>query len=96
MTLLTTSTPEQRARARALRKQIQKAKRAHRRPLFVKIRELLSSGMTPEHIANTLAPVIDQLLPLAALGPVGVVVEVFDGPVAWLTVYAIASGIRTP
>lgn len=83
-----TPTRQQRQRARAIRRQL---RRAHRRPLTLRVRELLGQGQTPEQVADALAPMIDALLPLAALGPIGVVAEVLDGPVAWFLVRLIAA-----
>ena len=81
-------TRQQRQRARTIRRQL---RRAHRRPLTLRVRELLGQGQTPEQVASTLAPLIDALLPLAALGPIGVIAEVLDGPVAWFLVRLVAA-----
>ncbi len=76
-----------RKRARAIRARL---RREHRRPLALRARELLGEGMTPEEVASTLAPVIDALVPLGALGPIGVVAEIVDGPIAWVVVLIVA------
>ena len=83
-----TPTRAQRRRARAIRRAL---RRAHRRPLTLRVRELLATGQTPEQVADALAPVIDALLPLGALGPIGAVAEVLDGPIAWWLVKLIAA-----
>lgn len=85
--MIVSPTPADRKRARAIRARL---RREHRRPLALRARELLGEGMTPEEVASTLAPVIDALVPLGALGPVGMAAELVDGVIAWVVVLIVA------
>lgn len=89
--MIVSPTPADRKRARAIRARL---KREHRRPLTLRARELLGEGMTPEEVASTLAPVIDALVPLGALGPVGMAAELVDGVIAWVVVLIVAREVQ--
>ena len=77
-------TPEQRRRARAIRRQL---RTSHRRTIGDRARELLATGGSREEIARTIATRLDALIPLAELGPVGVAAEgVVLYLLAWIVV----------
>ena len=83
-------TPEQRRRARAIRRQL---RTSHRRTLGDRARELLATGGTREEIARTIATRLDALIPLAELGPVGVVAEALDGVVLYLLAWIVVGEV---
>lgn len=85
-----TPTPAQRRRAREIRASLQ---REHRRALGDRARELLATGGTREEIARTIATRIDALIPLAELGPVGVVAEALDGVVLYLLAWIVVGEV---
>ena len=88
--MIVTPTRDQRRRARAIRRQLQ---REHRRTIGDRARELLASGGSREDIARTIAATLDTMIPLAELGPVGVVAEALDGVVLYLLAWIVVGEV---
>ena len=84
-------TPAHRGRARALRRRIPYA---HRRTLGNQARELLAAGGSKEEVARQIATTLDALLPLGAMGPLGVVLEAVDGVVLHLVALIIIGEVE--
>lgn len=85
-----TPTPDQRRRARAIRRQLQ---REHRRTIGDRARKLLAAGGSREEITRTIATTLDAMIPLAELGPVGVVAEALDGVVLYLLAWIVVGEV---
>ena len=60
------------------------------------IEKYLDQGMSADDVVEEVAEVLDALIPLDALGPVGQVLETLDGPAILLIVKAIIAARGTP
>ncbi len=60
------------------------------------IEHLLDKGMSEEDAAKEVADILDSLIPLDGLGPIGQILELIDGPTILLIVKAIQKSRGTP
>lgn len=60
------------------------------------IEKYLDQGMDADDVAKEVSEVLDALIPLDALGPVGKILETLDGPTILLIVKAIIAARGTP
>ncbi len=58
------------------------------------IRRRREGGHTDDQIAREIAGVIDSLIPAGLFGPVGMVAEVLDGPIAYAIARLILASVR--
>lgn len=60
------------------------------------IEKYLDEGKSTDDVVKEVAEVLDALIPLDALGPVGQILETLDGPAILLIVKAIIAARGTP
>jgi hypothetical protein len=60
------------------------------------IEHLLDKGLSEEDTAKEVADILDALIPLDGLGPIGQILELIDGPTILLIVKAIQKARGTP
>ena len=58
------------------------------------VRAQRAAGRTDDDLARHVADNVDGLLPLGAFGPVGMVAEVMDGPIAYAIARLILASVR--
>lgn len=94
-------TPTDRRHARQVRKRARVALEHARnqRPdaltfLRTLTRAYQDSGQTDDEVARNLATAVDVLLPFGAFGPVGMVAEVLDGPIAYAIARLILASVK--
>ncbi len=64
------------------------------RDLRRNIESLRDDGLSDDGIARTVAVWVDALLPLGTFGPVGMVAEVLDGPIAYAIARLILASVK--
>jgi len=94
-------TPTDRRHARQVRKRARVAlehARNKRPDALTAIRQdvaiLRADGVDDDEIARTVAVWVDDLLPLGIFGPVGMVAEVLDGPIAYAIARLILASVK--